>query len=208
VNAAELAPAPIRKSLRTIRLDPSDTFVFNRAADSGEWAVTGSFLFAHAEIEALGPKQRAAFRSGFLGVSSFGWSTLAVVQEMRADEHEAALTELATRLMRDLGAPDVATARAAAAEELAFAASLCDHPVNTLVALHRTLDGGELRERFRTLTPKAEEELAVTAKGAFRAFQFVEVEGEDGDAGGVQETVDLMSLMQDGRAKDAGKGHA
>ncbi|HVD73162.1 MAG TPA: DUF6505 family protein, partial [Xanthobacteraceae bacterium] len=26
------------KLLRTIRLDPSDTFVFERAADPGEWA--------------------------------------------------------------------------------------------------------------------------------------------------------------------------
>ncbi|MCZ8261422.1 MAG: DUF6505 family protein, partial [Beijerinckiaceae bacterium] len=25
--------------LRTIRLDPSDAFVFNRAAEPGEWAV-------------------------------------------------------------------------------------------------------------------------------------------------------------------------
>jgi hypothetical protein len=185
--------APL-KCLRTIRLDASDTFVFNRAADSGEWAVTGSFLFAHADIEALGPKQRAAFRSGFLGVGSFGWSTLAVVQEMRADEHEAAVTALATRLMRELGAPDIGAARTAAEEELGFSASLCDHPVNTLVALHRTMEHGEMRERFRTLTPKADEDLAVTAKGAFRAFQFVEVDGEDGDA--VQETVDLMALMQ------------
>ncbi|MEY3552369.1 MAG: hypothetical protein RL735_717, partial [Pseudomonadota bacterium] len=27
---------------RTLRLDPSDTFVFARAAEPGEWAVSGS----------------------------------------------------------------------------------------------------------------------------------------------------------------------
>ncbi len=55
-------------------------------------------------------------------------------------------------LASSLGAPDLATARAAAAEEVAFAATLCDHPPQTLLALHRTIEDGEIRERFRTLT--------------------------------------------------------
>ena len=50
---------------RTIRLDPSDTFVFARAAEAGEWAVTGSFLFVDADVAALTGKARAAFRAGF-----------------------------------------------------------------------------------------------------------------------------------------------
>ena len=69
------------KLLRTIRLDPSDTFVFERAADPGEWAVSGAFMFADADPETLDGKPRAAFRSGFLGVPSFGWSTLVQIVE-------------------------------------------------------------------------------------------------------------------------------
>ena len=57
------------KLLRTIRLDPSDTFVFERAAEPGEWAVSGAFMFADADPDALEGKARAAFRSGFLGVA-------------------------------------------------------------------------------------------------------------------------------------------
>ena len=34
------------KLLRTIRADASDTFVFERAAEPGEWAVSGAFAFA------------------------------------------------------------------------------------------------------------------------------------------------------------------
>jgi len=45
------------KLLRTIRLDPSDTFVFERAAEPGEWAVSGSFMFAEADPEALEGKR-------------------------------------------------------------------------------------------------------------------------------------------------------
>ncbi|PTM39106.1 DUF6505 family protein [Bosea sp. 124] len=171
---------------RAIRLDPSDTFVFRRAAEPGEWLVTGSFLFGQADPTGLDPKARAAFRSGFLGVASFGWSTLAVVTDATEAEREAAIAQLAGHLIDKLGAPDLATARAAAAEEIAFAASLCDHPAQTLLALHRTQEDGEIRERFRTLTPRD----AGQSEG-FRAFEFLEVAGEDD---GPAEQVDLLSL--------------
>jgi hypothetical protein len=56
---------------RTIRLDPSDTFVFDRPAEPGEWAVTGSFLFIDTDPTSLtgrpeplsGPASRACPRS-------------------------------------------------------------------------------------------------------------------------------------------------
>lgn len=171
---------------RAIRLDPSDTFVFRRAAEPGEWLVTGSFLFDAASLGALDPKGKAAFRSGFLGVASFGWSTLAVVTEATEAERDRAIAQLADHLVQKLGAPDLATARAAAEEEIAFAASLCDHPAQTLLALHRTLEDGEIRERFRTLTPRD----ASQSEG-FRAFEFLEVAGEDD---GPVEQVDLLKL--------------
>ena len=72
---------------------------------------------------------------------------------------------------------------------LAFAASLCDHPPQTLLALHRTLEEGEIRERFRILVPRGDR-----PKDAFRAFEFVEVEGEDE----IVERVDLMNLGKGG----------
>jgi hypothetical protein len=180
--------------LRTIRLDPSDTFVFRKAAEPGEWAISGAFLFDGVDPDSLDAKGRAALRSGLLGIGSFGWSTLGVVTEITAPEREAAVTALAGWMETTLGAPDAETARAAAEEEIAFSASLCDHPVNTLVAVHRALEDGALRERFRTLTPRAEANLTMTDKGAFRAFEFVEVDGEDDE---IVEEVDLAALMKD-----------
>jgi hypothetical protein len=182
------------KLLRTIRLDPSDTFVFAKAAEAGEWAVPGSFMFMDADIEALGPKQRSAFRSGFLGVGSFGWSTLAIVTPVTAEEREVVVVALAEALVRELGAPDMAAARAAAEEEIAFSASLCDHPAQTLVALHRSIDNGAVKERFRTLVPRAEALGPDAPRGGFRAFDFFEVEGEDEQ---VTEEVDLLAMMKD-----------
>jgi hypothetical protein len=141
---------------RTIRLDPSDTFVFDRPAEPGEWAVTGSFLFIDTDPTSLTGKARAAFRSGFAGVSSLGFSTLVVVSEATPAEAEEAIATLARQIRGKLGAPDDASARAAAEEEIAFAASLCGPPVNTILAMHRTFEGREVREQFRTLSARSQ----------------------------------------------------
>src|SRR3982750_1536840 len=81
--------AQMLKLPRTIRLDPSDAFVFERAAEPGEWAVTGSFLFFDQDVTALAGKGRAAFRAGFVGVESLGFSTLVMVAEASEAEREA-----------------------------------------------------------------------------------------------------------------------
>ena len=175
---------------RTIRLDPSDTFVFSRAAEPGEWAVTGTFLFFGSDPAKLTGKERQAFRSGFLAVDSFGWSTLTVVSEAREEERIAAVRRLAEQLVARCGAPDMASAAAAAEEEVQFAASLCDHPVGTLLGIHRSAEGDGLRETFRTLHRRADR---LDPIGAFR---IVEVEGEDEPA----EHVDLVALAEDRRA--------
>lgn len=173
------------KLIRTIRLDPSDTFVFERAAEPGEWAVSGAFAFWNTDAEKLEGKARSAFRGGFLGVESLGWSTL--VQIVEADDTDrAAVTErLAQQLVAHFGAPDIAAARAAAEEEVAFAASLCNHPPDTLIAVHRSLEDGDVREAFRTLHPRGD-------RKPMRAFSFLEVEGEEEPG----DEIDLVALAK------------
>nr|HAQ94197.1 hypothetical protein [Afipia sp.] len=120
---------------RTIRLDPSDTFVFRRAAEPGEWAVSGAFVFWDSDPATLGQKQRVALRSGFLGIESLGWSTLAVVTEASEAVREGVIDRLAEQLMAKFGAPNIEAARSAAEEEVAFAASLCGHEAQTWLAV-------------------------------------------------------------------------
>ena len=176
------------KLLRTIRLDPSDTFVFERAAEPGEWAVSGAFMFWNADPATMGGKERAAFRGGFLGVASLGRSTLVQIVDANEDGRLAAIDMLAKHLVAEFGAPSVADAVAAAEEEVAFAASLCNRPLDTLIAVHRTFEDGEIREAFRSLHPRGE-------RKPMRAFSFLEVEGEE-EAG---ETVDLSKLGSERR---------
>jgi hypothetical protein len=154
---------------RALRLDASDRFVFARAAEPDEWCVVGTFAFAGGDLVG---KAHAAFRSGFLGVGSAGWTTLVAVGEASAAQHAGAVETLAVTLVEAFGCPDIATARAAAAEEIAFAAEVCGaHPPNTVIALSRSFQDGAIRERFRTLTPRAE-------PGMGSPFRLVEVADE------------------------------
>ena len=171
------------KLLRTIRLDQSDTFVFDPAAEPGEWAVSGAFAFWHRDAAGLQGKARSAFRSGFLGVQSLGWSTLVQIVAATEEDRAAVVNQLARQLVAQFGAPDEAAAGAAAEDEIAFVESLCSEPQDTLIAVHRSFENGQVREQFRTLRPRA------GAKPA-RAFSFFDVEGEDEP----DETVDLIGM--------------
>jgi hypothetical protein len=159
------------KLLRTIRLDPSDTFIFAPPAAPGEWAVSGSFAFWNCDPSKLEGKPRTAFRSGFLGIDSLGWSTLVQIVEASDSDRAQAVNLLAQRLVEKFGAPDLKAASAAAEEEVAFAQSLATQDKDTLVAVHRSYENGEVRESFRTLRPR-------NGPPPMRAFSFMEVEGE------------------------------
>lgn len=182
------------KLLRTLRLDASDTFVYETAAEPGEWAVPGAFSFWDCDPRALAGRRRQAFRAGFLGLTSFGWSTLAVVVPATADERATAVEQLAHHLVERHGAPGLAAARAAAEEEIAFAAELADHPEQTLVALARSVkEDGTISEQFRTFHAgsAARATQMPCSAGAFAVVP------DEGDANG-QDEIDLAALIASG----------
>jgi hypothetical protein len=92
---------------------------------------------------------------------------------------------LAQRLMESFGAPDIALARLAASEEIGHAASLCDQPLDTLIAVHRVQEGDAVRETFRTLRPR-------NGPKPLRAFSFLEAEDDEEPT----EQVDLSRLAR------------
>ncbi len=181
---------PVVNLLRTIRLDASDTFVFDAAAEPGEWAVSGAFVFWHKDPATLDGKARAAFRGGFLGVRSLGWSTLVQIVETTDAERTRLVEHLAEQLMRHFGAPTLEAAKAAAEEEVAFVQSLCSEPADSVIAVHRSYEDGAVRESFRTLRPRDGTKPA-------RVFSFLEVEGEDEqDQNEPGEQIDLAALAE------------
>ena len=177
------------KLLRTIRLDASDSFVFEKAAEPGEWAVSGAFAFAHCEPLNLRGKARTAFRAGFLGLDSLGRSTLAQIVDASEQDRRTVVEMLAAQLVARFGAPDLATARRAAEEEIDFAVSLCVYPAGVIVAVTHNYEKGAIHETFLALRPR-------DGAGHAPAFEFLEVVGEDEVPA---EHIDLAGLEQGGR---------
>jgi len=147
--------SPMTRLLRIVRLDDSDTQVYEPCAEAGEWAVPGSFYFWDLRAEDLGGKRRQAFSHGFLGIGSFGWGTVVAVAEISQAELEQATQELAFHLVQRFGAPDMAAALPAAREEIEFAIGLCEHPPNTLITVQREFQGEEIQENFRRIQPSS-----------------------------------------------------
>jgi len=144
--------------LRTIRFDDSDANVFPKAAEPDEWAVSGAFVFAADEPDALTGKRRQAFANGFLAVKSFAWSTFVSVAEIEDAELERLVDLLADHLVKKFGAPDRASATPFARAEFEFIADLCrEAPVNTLLAVQREHnESGEVHETFRKIEAPGE----------------------------------------------------
>lgn len=140
---------------RTIRLDISDTQAFSRAAEPGEWAVPGSFAFMEEPLENLPPKEQLAFKNGWLGTKSFGFSSLVEVAEIDPSAFDGVVDRLAQHFMEVYGAPSLGAALPAAREEAEYASGLCEYKVHTLLSIERNLnDDGEIVERFRVITPQ------------------------------------------------------
>jgi hypothetical protein len=141
------------KFARTIRMDQSDENVFEEPAQPGEWAVAGTFEFQADESDPAGwsNKRQLAFKSGWLGLGSFGRATFVQVAVMPDTEIAEAERALAGHLYERYGAPDMLAAMDAARRECADMAALCDHPAGTLLAIEREFTDDGIGERVRMI---------------------------------------------------------
>lgn len=137
---------------RVIRLDESDTHIFEAPAAPGEWAVPGGFAFADVDPDDLSGVDLIAFGQTFLGLSSFGRATLVQVTDATPAAVETATEALARHFVDRWGAPDIDAARPVAADEIAFTAELCaGHAPGQLLALEREVGDDGVIERFRAV---------------------------------------------------------
>ncbi len=143
------------KFLRTIRLDDSDSQVYERAAEPGEWAVPGSFAFLDMDPEKMSGKTLQAFLHGFLGTHTFGWSTLVEIAEISEDEYQQVVDRLAAHLMSHYGAPHIAAALPVAGDEADYAATICEYNLHTLLAIEREFGDEGIEESLKVIRPNA-----------------------------------------------------
>ena len=144
------------KFARTIRFDKSDLNIFPLASEEGELAVVGTFSFYNIKPEDLKGKVKQAFSNGFLGCSSFGYSTLVSLVNINEDEIKKLQINLGQYLIDNYGAPSKEVAEKAASEEINFMLDLCkEHELGSLLSLSREFSEEGIKEKFRNL-PKAD----------------------------------------------------
>lgn len=141
---------------RVFRLDDSDDHVYPLAAQVGELAVPGTFVFTLAEEdpETLSGKPRQAFKNGFMGLESFGWATVVQIAEATETEYEDAIESLARHMVEAFGAPTIAEALPVARQEVEYAVGLCEHESGTLLTVERHADAEGVHEAFKRVQPK------------------------------------------------------
>ena len=144
------------KLAKTIRLDASDTHVFDRPAELGDWAITGTFAFVDSDPTNWSGKQQVTFRTAWLGIGSFGHSTFVQVTEISAEAYDQALQTLAAYLANNYNAPSLEAATRAAAQEIDDMAGLCDHPPGTLLAMERAFSEQNITEKTSVLIPSGD----------------------------------------------------
>lgn len=141
------------KMLRSARLDDTDDEIFEKAAQAGEWAIPGGFEFMDDDESSLSGKRMQAFRGGFLGLTSFGRSTVVSIASATEEQVGEAVEQLGRHLLEHYGAPDQSAARHAARSEIEYAQSLCEYEIGTLIAVERELTADGIEEKFKRFVP-------------------------------------------------------
>ncbi len=141
------------KLLKTIQFDDSDENVYASTADEHEWAISCAFQFCDQQFDEMDGKTRQAFNNGFLGLTSFGYSTFGITANIMSSTLGDVELELAKYIFENFGAPDLKSAVEAARHEIEFTADLCaDVPVGTIFSVVRefTLEG-RIKESFHKI---------------------------------------------------------
>ena len=144
------------KFAKTIRFDKSDLNVFENASEEAEWAISGAFEFSNDLNENLTGKRKQSFANGFLGLDTFGRSTLVSIVSIDESKKSLILDKLANYFIEKYGAPNLHEAKKVAKEEINFMIDICEnHEIGSLMAVSRTLEDDGIHEKSRRL-PKGD----------------------------------------------------
>ncbi len=144
------------KYAKTIRFDKSDLNIFPSVAMEGELAVVGTFSFFDLNAETLKGKRKQAFSNAFLGIPSFGYSTLISLAEVEEIDLRDLKLKLSKHFFKNYKAPSFEHANKAADDEINLMLDLCrKHDKGSLISVSREMTSEGIKENFRHL-PKAD----------------------------------------------------
>ena len=141
------------KLAKTIQLDISDNNIYEYPANPQEWAVAGTFSFVDSDPDSWSKKDKFAFQSAWLGLKSFGNSTLVQITDIPKNEYEIIIASLAEYLIEKHNAPSMEEATRASKKEIDDMAVLCEHLPGTLLSIERSLVENGIKERTRVIRP-------------------------------------------------------
>ena len=140
------------KFAKTIRFDKSDLNIFPTIAEEGELAVVGTFSFFNFGEENLKGKMKQAFSNGFLGIPSFGYSTLISLTQVEEEDLKSLKNTLSDCFLKNYGAPSFEHAYKAADDEVNLMLDLCSsHDKGSLISISREITKDGIKENFRNL---------------------------------------------------------
>jgi Family of unknown function (DUF6505) len=130
------------KFLKAVRLDDSDATLYvaanGGACDADEWVTTGGFAVCDL-ASGYRCEPRCYCEASFLSLTRRARVTLAEVVEVEAADIEIFTDQLAQHLLFDWKAPDFATARAVAEEEVTYTAeTAAGFPTEVWLTVKRT----------------------------------------------------------------------
>jgi hypothetical protein len=144
------------KFLKAVRLDDSDAHILAHeggAAQDGEWVVSGGY--AVCDLARGHRTPRCHCDTTFVAAGARRRCTIAEVGEISDAALAELIEDLARHFLAELGAPSLAAARAAAADECAYTVELAaGFPTEVWITVKReaTADGvGERYSVFRRL---------------------------------------------------------
>lgn len=144
------------KLARAIHFDDSDTRVFHSPARTGEWCISGGFEFSNWSEGDLVGKAKQAFSNGWMGIETFGRTSLVAVAQIEPYEREALAKSLAQHFVDIYGAPSVEAAMGTALEEIDHMIAICEEqPPNTLLTVARELTEAGVRESYGMIEPQS-----------------------------------------------------
>ena len=112
-----------------------------------------TFAFVDSDPLNWSSKQQLAFRTAWLGIGSFGYSTFVQVVEMSNQEYEQVIQTLSVYLTDIYNAPSLEAAQQAAQQEIDDMLTMCDHPPGTLLSIERSIAEQNITEKTSVLAP-------------------------------------------------------
>ncbi len=143
----------MKKFLKAVRLDDSDAELYkkNGSCDEGEWVCSGGFAVCNI-AEGYRCEPRCYCDASFISISSRNRCTIAEVVEVSEADIEIIKDALTQHLMLGWRAPDFATARGVAEEEIDYTLELCEtFSAEVWITVQRTpsaTGNGSLEEKY------------------------------------------------------------